>query len=92
MLDGMAAQGWLDPGRPRDARSSRGRWRARRCPAGVPGDSRGHIVSAVTAELESLGITEQDLAQEGLRITTTIDPAARSRPSPPPTRRSTASR
>lgn len=42
---------------------------------GVPSDSSGHIVSAVTAELEDLGITEQDLAQQGLRITTTIDPA-----------------
>jgi peptidoglycan glycosyltransferase len=40
----------------------------------VPADSRGHIVTAVTAELEELGITEQHIAQEGLRITTTIDP------------------
>ena len=41
---------------------------------GVPADARGHIVTAVRTELEDLGITEQELSQAGLRITTTIDP------------------
>jgi membrane peptidoglycan carboxypeptidase len=40
----------------------------------VPADARGHVVTAVRAELEDLGITEQELSQAGLRITTTIDP------------------
>ena len=73
VLDGMVSQGWLSPADraagdfpQTDARRSLAR--------GVPTDSRGHVVSAVTAELEDLGFTEQDVAQEGLRITTTIDP------------------
>ena len=41
---------------------------------GIPADARGHVVTAVRAELEELGITEQDLSQAGLRITTTVDP------------------
>ena len=72
VLDGMVSQGWLAPAQraamefpPTAARKS--------LPGGVPPDHRGHIVSAVTAELEALGITEQDIAQDGLRITTTID-------------------
>jgi membrane peptidoglycan carboxypeptidase len=73
VLDGLVSQGWLTPADraaahfPKtDARRSLAR--------GVPTDSRGHIVSAVTAELEELGFTEQDVTQEGLRITTTVDP------------------
>jgi peptidoglycan glycosyltransferase len=73
VLDGMVAQGWLGPAERADARFPK--TDARRSLArGVPTDSRGHIVSAVTAELEELGFTEQDVAQEGLRITTTIQP------------------
>jgi peptidoglycan glycosyltransferase len=73
VLDGMLAQGWLTP----DERA--GAWFPPTVPrrtlaGGVPTDSRGHIVTAVTAELEELGFTEQDVAQEGLRIATTIDP------------------
>jgi peptidoglycan glycosyltransferase len=41
---------------------------------GIPADARGHVVTAVRAELEDLGITEQELSQAGLRITTTVDP------------------
>ncbi len=74
VLDGMVSQGWLTP---------QGR-KAAQFPAtvprtstagGMPSDASGHIASAVTAELGDLGITEQDLAQQGLRITTSIDPA-----------------
>jgi peptidoglycan glycosyltransferase len=73
VLDGMAAQGWLGPEERAAARFPQ--TDARRSLArGVPTDNRGHIVSAVTAELEELGFTEQDVAQEGLRITTTVDP------------------
>ncbi len=40
----------------------------------MPSDSAGHVVAALTAELADVGITEQDIAQQGLRITTTLDP------------------
>jgi peptidoglycan glycosyltransferase len=70
----MVAQGWL----------TRAQRAAQHFPTtvartpqsgGAPSDADGHVVSAVIAELADLGITEQDVAQEGLRITTTIDPA-----------------
>ncbi len=73
VLDGMASQGRLDPAQ-RAAALFPPTIEPRRAAAGVPGDHRGHIVTAVRAELETLGITEEDLAQEGLRITTTVDP------------------
>jgi membrane peptidoglycan carboxypeptidase len=73
VLDGMVAQGWLDPAA-RQAAQFPHTVPRKTASGGVPSDNRGHIVSAVTAELESLGISEEDLAQEGLRITTTVDP------------------
>jgi membrane peptidoglycan carboxypeptidase len=73
VLDGMVSQGWLTPAERAAAHFPRTDAR-RSVSGGVPTDSRGHIVSAVTAELEDLGFTEQDVAQEGLRITTTVDP------------------
>ena len=74
VLDGMVGQGWLTPQR-RAALSFPATVPRRASVGGVPSDSSGHIVSAVTAELEDLGITDQDLAQQGLRIITSIDPA-----------------
>ncbi len=73
VLDGMVAQGWLTPAQ---RAAQRFPTTVPRTPqtGGVPADADGHIVSAVIAELADLGITEQDVAQEGLRITTTIDP------------------
>jgi membrane peptidoglycan carboxypeptidase len=73
VLDGMAAQGWLSPTE-RDAAQFPPTVARKRASGGVPGDHRGHVVNAVTTELEELGISEQDIAQQGLRITTTIDP------------------
>ncbi|QNG55761.1 penicillin-binding protein [Pseudonocardia petroleophila] len=73
VLDGMVAQGWLDPAE-RAAVQFPATIEPRRAAAGVPADANGHVVTAVTAELDALGITSEDLAQEGLRITTTIDP------------------
>ncbi|GAA2568179.1 transglycosylase domain-containing protein [Pseudonocardia hydrocarbonoxydans] len=73
VLDGMVAQGWLTAPE-RAAAQFPATVEPRRAAAGVPADSSGHIVTAVTAELDALGITAEDLAQEGLRITTTIDP------------------
>jgi peptidoglycan glycosyltransferase len=74
VLDGMVEQGWLSPA-DRAAAALPPTVDRQRTEAGIPADAGGHIVRAVTAELESLGITSDDLAQEGLRITTTIDPA-----------------
>jgi membrane peptidoglycan carboxypeptidase len=73
VLDGMVAQGWLSPA-DRQAAAFPATVPRRPSSAGVPADASGHIVTAVRAELEDLGITEQDLSQAGLRITTTIDP------------------
>jgi membrane peptidoglycan carboxypeptidase len=74
VLDGMAAQGWLSPAERESARFPQTVERRSGAARGVPTDNRGHVVRRVTSELESLGITEEDIAQEGLRITTTIDP------------------
>ncbi|WP_158228113.1 transglycosylase domain-containing protein [Pseudonocardia sp. MH-G8] len=73
VLDGMLAQGWMTPAERAGAQFPQTAAR-RSLAGGVPTDSRGHIVTAVTAELEELGFTEQNIAQEGLRITTTVDP------------------
>jgi len=73
VLDGMVSQRWLAP-------SDRG---AAVFPAtippqprrsGIPADDKGHVVTAVRDELTSYGITEQQVNQEGLQVTTTIDP------------------
>jgi membrane peptidoglycan carboxypeptidase len=73
VLDGMVAQHWLTP-----ADRAAARFPATIPPhpagGGIPGDHLGHIYTQVKAELESLGISEQELNQEGLKITTTIDP------------------
>jgi peptidoglycan glycosyltransferase len=74
VLDGMVGQGWLTP-QGRAAATFPPTVPRRSTAGGVPADAGGHIVTAVAAELEDLGITEQDLAQQGLRITTSIDPA-----------------
>jgi membrane peptidoglycan carboxypeptidase len=74
VLDGMVSKGWLTPAA-RKAAKFPSTVPRKATSGGMPSDSSGHIVAAVTAELEDLGITEQDLAQQGLRITTTIDPA-----------------
>jgi membrane peptidoglycan carboxypeptidase len=74
VLDGMVAQGWL-PRAERDAAMFPPTIPRRPSTGGVPTDARGHIVTAVRTELEDLGITDQELSQAGLRITTTVDPA-----------------
>ena len=75
VLDGMVAQGWLSPEKRAAAQFPATVPRSTGPGGGVPSDSSGHIITAVTSELADLGISEQDLAQGGLRITTTIDPA-----------------
>jgi peptidoglycan glycosyltransferase len=73
VLDGMVAEGWLDPAT-RQAAQFPHTVPRKTSSGGRPANSSGHIVGAVTAELQELGISEEDIAQEGLRITTTIDP------------------
>lgn len=75
VLDGMVAQGWMSPQQREAAQFPVTVPRTTAKGIGVPADSTGHIVTAVSRELAELGISEQDLAQGGLRITTTIDPA-----------------
>ena len=76
VLDGMVTQNWLSPSDrtaqvyskvipPADPDVS----------TGVTGPN-GLIVNQVKAELVASGISEQQLATEGLQITTTIDPKA----------------
>jgi membrane peptidoglycan carboxypeptidase len=73
VLDGMFAQGRLTAAERAGARFPQTVPRDS-LTGGAPTDSRGHIVTAVTAELAELGFTEQDVFQQGLQITTTVDP------------------
>ncbi|WP_345380199.1 transglycosylase domain-containing protein [Pseudonocardia yuanmonensis] len=74
VMDGMVGQGWLAPGDRAAATFPATQQRKAAPGSGSYSDSRGHVVNAVKAELDSLGITDQEMAQDGLRITTTIDP------------------
>jgi len=74
VLDGMVTQHWLSASDRAGARFPN--TIAPKPPAGgIPTDARGHIYTQIKAELESKGISEQELNQEGLKISTTIDPA-----------------
>jgi len=74
VLDGMVAQHWLTPA-DRAAATFPTALAPKPAGGGIPGDHLGHIYSQVKAELENDGISEQAFNQEGLKITTTIDPA-----------------
>jgi membrane peptidoglycan carboxypeptidase len=73
VLDGMAGQGWITPAQRHAAQFPTTRPQ-QPLGNGYANDSRGLVVEAVTSELDQLGIDEQDLTHEGLRITTTLDP------------------
>ena len=75
VTDGMARQGWLTPEQRAAARFPV-TIPPKRIAGGIPTDDRGLILSAIKDELESRGINEQEFSQEGLKITTTIDPVA----------------
>jgi membrane peptidoglycan carboxypeptidase len=75
VMDGMARQGWLTADQ-RAAAKFPVTIPPRRIAGGIPTDDRGLILSAIKDELESRGISEQEFSQEGLKITTTIDPVA----------------
>jgi membrane peptidoglycan carboxypeptidase len=73
VVDGMLAQHWITP-----AQRAAARFPTTSPPepaaAGIPGNYLGHIYTQVKAELATVGISEQQLNQDGLKITTTIDP------------------
>jgi membrane peptidoglycan carboxypeptidase len=74
VLDGMVEQGWLSPGD-----RSVGLYPDTVPPGQTPGaatDDRAHIVDRVMDELDKQGINRAQLAINGGRITTTIDPRA----------------
>ncbi|WP_433784552.1 transglycosylase domain-containing protein [Actinomycetospora sp. CA-101289] len=73
VLDGMVSQNWL-PAPERRAQTFPATIAPQPRRSGIPDNDRGHIVSAVRAELNGYGITEQQVNQEGLQVTTTIDP------------------
>ena len=75
VMDGMARMGWLTADQRAAARFPV-TIPPRRIAGGIPTDDRGLILSAIKDELESRGISEQEFSQEGLKITTTIDPVA----------------
>lgn len=74
VLDGMVTQGWLKP-------EERAKWT--KLPKILPrkaapqgGGPTGYITSAVRKELRAIGLSEKDIDQGGLRVTTTIDKKA----------------
>jgi membrane peptidoglycan carboxypeptidase len=74
VLDGMVEQGWLSP-----ADRTVGLYPQTVAPSQAPGaptDDRAHIVDRVMEELDKQGINRAQLAVNGGRITTTIDPRA----------------
>ncbi len=74
VLDGMVEQGWLSP-----ADRTVGLYPQTVAPSQAPGaptDDRAHIVERVMEELDRQGISRAQLAINGGRITTTIDPRA----------------
>ncbi|MFY9806352.1 MAG: transglycosylase domain-containing protein [Pseudonocardiaceae bacterium] len=74
VLAGMVEQGWLSP-----TDRTVGLYPATLPPSqvrGAPTDDRAHIVDRVMDELDKQGINREQLAANGGRITTTIDPRA----------------
>ncbi|MBA2472203.1 MAG: penicillin-binding protein [Pseudonocardiales bacterium] len=74
VLDGMVEQGWLSP-----TDRTVGLYPTTVPPnqaPGAPTDDRAHIVDQVMDELDKQGITRDQLAVNGGRITTTIDSRA----------------
>jgi membrane peptidoglycan carboxypeptidase len=74
VLDGMVTQKWMTPTE-RSTQKFPETIEPKPVAGGIPADAKGHIYTQVKAELESKGISEQQLNQEGLKITTTINPA-----------------
>ncbi len=73
VLDGEVAQGWMTPAdRRRQVYPTS--IPPSKVEGGIPGDDKGHVYNAARAELERIGISEQEIDTQGLNVTTTIDP------------------
>lgn len=74
VLDGMVSQGWLSP-------QERAKWtelpkiNPRRTSTHASGPT-GYITAEVRKQLKAVGLSDKDIDQGGLRITTTIDKKA----------------
>ncbi|MDQ4115608.1 MAG: penicillin-binding protein, partial [Actinomycetota bacterium] len=75
VLDGMVAQGWMSPA-DRARQVFPNTIPPTKVEGGIPGDDKGHVYNAARAELERIGISEQEIDTQGLHVTTTIDPKA----------------
>ena len=74
VLEGMVTEHWITASQRSSAQFPM--TIAPKPPAGgIPGNYLGHIYTEVKAELADIGISEDELNSEGLKITTTIDPA-----------------
>ena len=71
VLDGMVEKGWLDAGE--RASTTYPEVVKPRSGSSDLGGPEGHVVSAVTAELEARGFAEGDVSAGGLVVTTTLD-------------------
>jgi membrane peptidoglycan carboxypeptidase len=73
VLKGMTTLGWITPV---EAGAVRFPKTLHPAPvgAGIPAGHLGHVYTQVASDLADLGISEQELATEGLTITTTLDP------------------
>jgi membrane peptidoglycan carboxypeptidase len=74
VLDGMVAEGWLSK-----ADRAAAQYPVTVPPqqeGGLPTDDRAHVIKRVLDELEAHGITREQMARQGGRIVTTIDPKA----------------
>ena len=74
VLDQMAQTGWITPAQ-RSQQVYPTLTKQTAVTGGVPGDDRYHIYEKAKQELLAVGITDDQIATEGLTVTTTIDPA-----------------
>jgi membrane peptidoglycan carboxypeptidase len=75
VMDGLLSQGWITSAQRSQARFPETKPRPKSS-GSTPSDYRGLVLNAIRDELEQKGISEQEFNQEGLKITTTLDPAA----------------
>jgi membrane peptidoglycan carboxypeptidase len=75
VMDGLLSQGWISADQRARARFPETKARAK-SGGSAPSDYRGLVLNAIRDELDQKGISEQEFNQEGLKITTTLDPTA----------------
>jgi membrane peptidoglycan carboxypeptidase len=75
VMDGLLSQGWISADQRARARFPETKARPK-SGGSTPSDYRGLVLNAIRDELDQKGISEQEFNQEGLKITTTLDPTA----------------